>query len=375
MHVAGRDAVHGLNDFPLFVFFGHGALKDFAVARFETPHTPGCAQHIEMAATFRCCRARGDQRSLLANRAVAIDAVDFNGGAGLAVNFSVAVIVLREMAVVALHPFFEMDVSEVYGFAETVWVIKCNLLPVFVEPVSFAIVMEDRSEDPAMAMEISKLRSLQLLVEFGTAGLFQKFFIAPEAAYRSALRIAHERFVALFFRGVALLRWIHLVAIHFVIPPGKAKIRRDHVRAGMNVADHALARRNRARENVLEGMAGFVLRNCGIGRSAEAGAPELRVGARVCGVAVVGIDHVTRGAPTGAIVAGMIVGARKRQDRVEQASFLQSEKNGICTQSVPKPAVAQLVVRLARIFFAMGIRDLGFLVAAAFEHAKNVAGL
>ncbi|OLE86614.1 MAG: hypothetical protein AUG07_02415 [Acidobacteria bacterium 13_1_20CM_2_60_10] len=71
----------------------------------------------------------------------------------------------------------------------------------------------------------------------------------------------------------------------------------------------------------------------------------------------------------------MIVGARKRQDRVEQASFLQSEKNGICTQSGPKPAVAQLVVRLARIFFAMGIRDLGFLVAAPFEHAKHVARL
>src|SRR3989442_7681511 len=105
MHVAGRDAVHGLNDFPLFVFIRHGALKDFAVARFETPHTPGCAQRIEMAATFRCCRARCDQRSLLANRAVAIDAVDFNGGAGLAVNSSVAWIVLREMAIVALNSF------------------------------------------------------------------------------------------------------------------------------------------------------------------------------------------------------------------------------------------------------------------------------
>src|SRR3989475_6447010 len=281
MHVAGRDAVHGLNDFPLFVFIRHGALKDFAVARFETPHTPGCAQRIEMAAAFRCCRARGDQRSLLANRAVAIDAVDFDGGAGLAVNFSVAVIVLSEMAIVALHPLFQMNVSEVYGFAETVGIVEGNLLAVLIEPVSFAVVIENSAEDPAMAVEISKLRSLQLLVEFGTAGFFQKVFIVPEAANRGALRIAHKRFVALFFRGVALLRWIHLVAINFVVPPGEAEIRRNHVRAGMNVADHALARRNRARENVLDGMARLVFRNRRIGGGAGAGVPELRVSAGV----------------------------------------------------------------------------------------------
>src|SRR5437899_2708779 len=194
MHVAGRDAVHGLNDFPLFVFFGHRALEYFAVARFETAHTPGRTKRIEMAAAFRRRRARRDQRSLLANRAVAIDAVDFNGGAGLAVNFSVAVIVLGEMAVVALHPFFEMDVGEVHGFAETVGIVEGNLLAVLIEPVSFAVVIENSAEDPAMAVEISKLRGLQLLVEFGTAGFFQKVFIVPEAANRGALRIAHKRF-------------------------------------------------------------------------------------------------------------------------------------------------------------------------------------
>jgi len=73
-------------------------------------------------------RAGRDQCGLLANRTVAIDAVDFDGGARLAVDFPVAVIVLREMAVVALHSLLEMDVGEVDGFAETVGIVERNLL-------------------------------------------------------------------------------------------------------------------------------------------------------------------------------------------------------------------------------------------------------
>ena len=91
---------------------------------------------------------------------MAVDAVDFNGGAGLSVDFCVAVIVLGEVAVGALHAFFEMDVGEVHGFAEAVGIIEGDLVAVFVEPVAFAVVVEDGAEDPAVTVEIGEFRGV-----------------------------------------------------------------------------------------------------------------------------------------------------------------------------------------------------------------------
>ncbi len=167
------------------------------------------------------------------------------------------------------------------GFAETVGIVERDLLAFPIKPIPFAVVVKNRAEDPAMAVEISELRGLQLLVEFGAAHVFEEFFVVPLAANRSALRIAFERLIALLFRWIALFGWIHLVAIDFVVPPCEPEIRRDHVRAWMNMANHALARGDRARKDMFDGMAGLVFRNRRIGRSAEAGMPELRVGAGV----------------------------------------------------------------------------------------------
>ena len=200
---------------------------------------------------------------------MAIDAVDFDRRARLAVNFPIAVIVLSEVAIVALHPFFEMNVREVHRFTEAFGILKGDLLAVFVQPISFAIVIEHRAENPAMAMKIGKLRGFQLLVEFRTAHVLQEFLVIPQAANGRALRIALKGLIALLFAGVVLLFRIHFVAIDLVVPPGQPEIRRDHVRARMNVADHALARRDGARESVLDRVSGLVLRNRRIGRSAE----------------------------------------------------------------------------------------------------------
>src|SRR6266852_3729892 len=306
---------------------------------------------------------------------MAIDAVDFDRRSRLAINFPIAVIVLREVAIIALHAFFEMNIRQVYRFPEALGIVESDLLAVLVQPIPLAIVVENRAKNPAVPVKISKLRGLQLLVEFGAAGFFQKCLIVPEAANGRALRIAFERLIALLLAGVALLRRIHLVAVDFVVPPRKPKISRDHIRAGMDMADHALARRNRTRENVFDRMAGFILRNRRIGRSAEAGMAEPSISAGVRRVAVVGIDDVTRRTPAAAIVAGMIVRARKRQDGVEQARFLQAEENGIGAQPGSEAALAEFVVRLAWLLFAVGIADLSFFSPAAFEHAKDVARL
>src|SRR5712692_4746283 len=115
----------------------------------------------------------------------------------------------------------------------------------------------------------------------------------------------------------------------------------------MNVADHALARRNRARENMFDRMAGLVFGNSGIGRSAETGMSERRVRAGMCGVAIIGINHMTSRAAAAAIVARMIIGARKRHDRVEQTCLLQAEENRIGAKLRAEAAFTQLVVWLA----------------------------
>ncbi len=251
-----------------------------------------------------------------------IDAVDFDGGARLAVDFPVAVIVLREVAVVAVHPFFEMNVGEMHGLGETLRIVERDLLAILVEPTPLAVVIKNGAEDPAMTVEISELRGLQLLVEFGAAGCFQKFFVVPETANCRALRIAFERSKTLSLGGVALLLWIHLVAINFVVPPGESEIRSDHVRAGMNVTDHALAGGNGSRENVLDGMAGLVLGNRRIGRGAEAGVAELCIGSRMGRLTIIRIYDMACRAAAAAIIAGMIIGPWERQDGIKQTRFL-----------------------------------------------------
>ncbi len=52
VNVAGSYGVGGLNDFPLGVLVGHGALNERAGLPFEAAKSPGSAQGIEMAAAI-----------------------------------------------------------------------------------------------------------------------------------------------------------------------------------------------------------------------------------------------------------------------------------------------------------------------------------
>ncbi len=90
---------------------------------------------------------------------------------------------------------------------------------------------------------------------------------------------------------------------------------------------------------------------------------------------IVGVNHVTGRAAAVAIIAGMIVGAGQRQNRIQQARLLQAEKHGIGSQLGAQAAIAQLHVRTPRIFFRIRNADLRTLSPAPLEHAQNVAGL
>src|SRR5690349_15809788 len=78
---------------------------------------------------------------------------------------------------------------------------------------------------------------------------------------------------------------------------------------------------------------------------------------------------------TPAVITGMIVGSRKRQNRIEQARFLQPKKNRIGAQFRAEAAIAELVVRLPRSFFTIRVANLRFLVSAALEDAQHISGL
>ena len=86
-------------------------------------------------------------------------------------------IVDSKMAVHTVHTFFEMDVFEVNCLLKAVWIFKIDLLPVFVEQVSFSVALKDRFEDPSMTVVVSKLGVLQLGVKFADLG--QKITVSP----------------------------------------------------------------------------------------------------------------------------------------------------------------------------------------------------
>ena len=157
----------------------------------EAPLTPGRAQRVEIACRQPARRSLTSQRRALLNRAVAIDAIDFDGVARLAVQFSVAVTVLLEMAVDAMHSLFQVDVFQVHGLLEFVRIVERNLVVVGVEQIAFAVVLEDRAENPSVTVEIGELRVLELLVEFRRAQSSRGNSTSdhrPRMAARSGLR-------------------------------------------------------------------------------------------------------------------------------------------------------------------------------------------
>ncbi len=192
---------------------------------------------------------------------------------------------------------------------------------------------------------------------------------------RRALGIALRNVVALLLGRMALLFRVHRVAVRLVVPPGVAEIGRHHIRTGMHVAYHALARRNRVREDVTDGMAGLAARNRRIGRSAFAAVSKLGVGAGVLRRSVVAVNHMASRTAARAIVAGLIVRARQREHRIHEARLLQAKKDWIGAQLRAEAAAAQLVVGTAGLLAALRIAGLGFRPAATLEHAQHVARL
>src|SRR5499427_5333753 len=141
-----------------------------------------------------------------------------------------------------------MNVSEVNGFAKAIGIVEIDFCAILVEPVALAIMRVNCAVDPTGAMKVGELSGLQLSVKFRAPGLIEKLFIAPQASGGCTFGILPGRLIPLFCRGISLFRRVHALAINFVVPPSEAEICGEHIRAGMHMADHALAGGDRTRE-------------------------------------------------------------------------------------------------------------------------------
>jgi hypothetical protein len=102
---------------------------------------------------------------------VAIGAVDLDCVSRFAVKLTVAMGVLAEVAVDAVHSLFQVNVLQMHGFAEFLGVIERNDVVFFVEQISLAVFFIDSAEYPAVAVEVGELGVIKRFFELGARDL------------------------------------------------------------------------------------------------------------------------------------------------------------------------------------------------------------
>jgi hypothetical protein len=114
------DRVLDQRHLPLELRVEHGALVELAVDPLEAAPAVGVAEQAQVGAARRGGGVAGAQRRVGLGRAVAVLAADLDRVADLAVEVAVAVPVLLEVAVDALHPLVQVDRGHVDGALELV---------------------------------------------------------------------------------------------------------------------------------------------------------------------------------------------------------------------------------------------------------------
>src|SRR6266851_5429285 len=149
-----------------------------------------------------------------------------------------------EMAVCALHPFFIVDVLELYrvSLSPLIRVVIRNLMVLRVEQIAILVVLPDVAINPAVAVEVCYLDVLQLRVQsvFRITAILHEFRIRPIALNVGSLRICHQVDRFLVRARMLGLLWIEGFTITFVVPPDGAEVAVSDSSARMHVAYDAL---------------------------------------------------------------------------------------------------------------------------------------
>ncbi len=85
---------------------------------------------------------------------MAIHAVDLHRVSGLTVEFAVAVAVLLEMTIDAVHALFQMDVFQVHRLAKLFGIVERHRLIMIVQQGALAIMLEHSAKDPTVTVEV-----------------------------------------------------------------------------------------------------------------------------------------------------------------------------------------------------------------------------
>ena len=412
----GIDRRLRLLDLPGQPLLDHRVLEDPVPLNHEPTLAGRRAQIAEIAPPLRARSVGGrparPQAGESVDGAVAIDAADLDRGAHLAVQPGVAVGVLNEVAVDAVHPLLHVDVEEMdrepVALGGDLLLLGADFLPRLscraavdlLDPLRHrhrrpqrriagirdrlaavikhhppAVMLEDRPVGPSVAVEIGELRVLRAVVEVGEIG--EELRIGEPVLRRRFVRVG-ERDVDRLFRGrIALLVRVDQIAVGFFVPPHVADVAVHHRRAGMDVADDALAGGDPAPggEAVLDRMAALPTRDHRIDREALATVAELRVRPGMDGGAVVGVDHMAAGAAAGAVVAGMVVGAEEVERRIEEPRLREAHEHRIGAVLRSQAPRSQPGPRPPRLLEALGVAGVGPEAPAALEDPQDVPRL
>src|ERR1039457_6561797 len=155
--ITRSDRVQHLYDFPLLVLIQHRPLKQPAFLPIKALVAPWRSQQSEISAACGLRRTGRLKGRMRLNTAVAVGAVNFNRVASLSVKAPIAVTVLLEVAIDAVHALLQMDVRQVHGLLELVGIVRRNRRSTIVQKFAFAIAFVDGAVVPSMAMKIGEL--------------------------------------------------------------------------------------------------------------------------------------------------------------------------------------------------------------------------
>ena len=195
MLVLGINAILDEAHPPFNLWVNQGALHQHPVSiaiikPFKAPFAIGIAEEREIGALRGSRWTGGEQGWVIIRRAVAIFAADFDGIGNFPINKSVAMAILRKVAIGALQPFFRVNIHHMdrfsgigaglyelafSGLAEFLGIVGVNdmrgfgavgrLLALCIEQIAFTVTLEDRAEIPAVSVIVGELRVFQARIQ------------------------------------------------------------------------------------------------------------------------------------------------------------------------------------------------------------------
>ena len=301
--------------------------------------------------------------------------VDLDRRPPVAVQLARPVHILHEVTVDAVHALLEMDVLQMHRLLNQILVVERNDLAVGVEEVALAIALVNLLEHPAVAVD-SRRTARASAVGFCSLTVLEKFRDRSTAPGRRLLRIEPP------------------VAIDAPHPSGCAALSDTCARRRFpcpTTCSRGTCSRSRCRDARGTRCTGWTewsrVNSCLIGwpdsffgivgssLAVRPWLPNCAYGPELTGVAIVRVDDVTRRAAALAVVAGRVVRAEKRHDRVVQPDFLGTQDDRVDVRLSPETPVRQEHVGLTGNVFTVGIPELGLRAAASLEYPEDVPRL